>query len=128
MRASRTSTVMWHSSRRVTRSPSHARRSTAPRQRRMLLPTMTRLASPGRLVGQSVLRVEDERILTGRGRYVDDVVLPRMLHAAFLRSGVPHARIRRVDAAAARALDDVVAVFTGAELVAELRLTAAPPD
>jgi CO/xanthine dehydrogenase Mo-binding subunit len=43
-----------------------------------------------RLVGAKVQRVEDLRILTGRGRYVDDVQLPGMLHAAFLRSPVAH--------------------------------------
>ena len=47
----------------------------------------------GKLVGGSVERVEDGRILIGRGRYVDDVVLPGMLHAAFVRSPLAHARI-----------------------------------
>ena len=42
------------------------------------------------VVGQSVKRVEDQRILTGRGHYVDDLQLPRMLHAAFLRSPIAH--------------------------------------
>ena len=55
-----------------------------------------------RLVGAKVPRVEDRRILTGRGHYVDDVHLPRMLHAAFLRSPMAHARITRIDSAAAR--------------------------
>lgn len=61
-------------------------------------------------------RVEDPRILTGRGRYVDDVSLPGMLHAAFLRSTVPHGRIRSVDAGEARDLPGVVAVFTGEDI------------
>ncbi len=47
-----------------------------------------------RSVGARVLRAEDPRILSGRGRYVDDIVLPGMLHAAFLRSTVPHGRLR----------------------------------
>ena len=50
-----------------------------------------------RSIGARVLRVEDPRILTGRGRYVDDIVLPGMLHAAFLRSTVPHGRLVSVD-------------------------------
>src|SRR5581483_1948202 len=70
------------------------------------------------LVGTSVQRAEDTRLLTGRGRFVADVVLPEMLHAAFLRSPHPHARITRVDASAARAVPGVVAVFTGAEMLA----------
>ena len=65
-----------------------------------------------RAIGARVRRVEDPRILTGQGRYVDDVVLPGMLHAAFLRSYMPHGRIVSVDAAEARELPGVVAVTT----------------
>ena len=72
-------------------------------------------ASAGRYVGQAVLRKEDPRLLTGRGRYTDDVVLPGMLHAHFVRSDVARAKIR-VDASAARDAEGVVAVFTGPEL------------
>ncbi len=71
-----------------------------------------------RSVGASVRRVEDPRILTGRGRYVDDVVLPGMLHAAFVRSVVPHGRLKSVDVSAARDLPGVVAVYTGQDLKA----------
>jgi len=60
--------------------------------------------------------VEDARLLRGRGRYVDDIVLPRMLVAAFVRSPHAHALIARVDGAAARALSGVEAVVTGADL------------
>ena len=70
----------------------------------------------GRFVGQKVLRKEDPRLLTGRGRYIDDVVLPGMLHAHFVRSDVARARITRLDVDAARDADGVVAVFTGADL------------
>src|SRR5579875_536583 len=66
-------------------------------------------------VGKSIRRVEDPKFLTGRGGYVDDIVLPGMLHAAVLRSPHAHARIRRVDTEAARRLPGVVAVVTGAE-------------
>ena len=64
----------------------------------------------GKLVGGRVERVEDGRILIGRGRYVDDVALPGMLHAAFVRSPLAHARITSIDTTEARALPGVVAV------------------
>jgi aerobic carbon-monoxide dehydrogenase large subunit len=69
-----------------------------------------------RYTGASVKRSEDPRILAGRGRYVDDIKLPGMLHAAFVRSPLAHARVLAVDASAARALPGVVAVLTGADL------------
>ena len=69
----------------------------------------------GNYIGASVKRVEDPRFLTGQGRYVDDLMLPNMAYAAFLRSPYPHARIT-VDASEARALPGVVAVFTAADL------------
>src|SRR5687767_7440594 len=72
--------------------------------------------SAGRFVGQSVKRLEDPRLLTGQGRYVDDVVVPGMLHATFVRSDLPRARITRIDADAARAVPGVLAVLTGADL------------
>jgi len=70
----------------------------------------------GRYVGQSVHRKEDPRLLTGHGRYIDDVVLPRLLHAAFVRSDLPSAVIRSIDTRAALELEGVVAVLTGADL------------
>ncbi|HZQ56487.1 MAG TPA: xanthine dehydrogenase family protein molybdopterin-binding subunit [Acidimicrobiales bacterium] len=69
-----------------------------------------------KFIGATVNRVEDPRLLTGRGRFVDDVRLPGMLHAAFVRSTVPHGRVTNVDAAAARALPGVVAVLTASDL------------
>ena len=69
-----------------------------------------------RLVGQRVKRVEDPRLLTGRGEYVDDVHLPRMLHVALLRSSVAHARIVGIDTAAAAALPGVHLVVTADDL------------
>ena len=69
-----------------------------------------------RAIGARVLRAEDPRILTGRGRYIDDIVLPGMLHAAFKRSTVPHGRLRSVDVSAARELPGVVAVYTGEDM------------
>jgi carbon-monoxide dehydrogenase large subunit len=69
-----------------------------------------------RFVGQSVRRVEDKRLVTGHGRYVDDVVLPGMLHVAFARSDFARARIVALDTTAAAALPGVHAVFTASEL------------
>ncbi|MBI2157197.1 MAG: molybdopterin-dependent oxidoreductase, partial [Candidatus Rokubacteria bacterium] len=66
--------------------------------------------------GAAVKRREDPRFLRGEGRFVDDVTLPGMLHAAFLRSPHAHARIRRIDTRGASALTGVVAVFTFADL------------
>src|SRR3954452_1799411 len=76
----------------------------------------------GRHVRASVERVEDPRILPGSGQSVDDVVLPGMLHAAFLRSVFPHGTVRSVDASEARALPGVVAIYTGEDIQ---RLTTA---
>jgi carbon-monoxide dehydrogenase large subunit len=70
----------------------------------------------GKLVGGRVERVEDSRILVGRGHYVDDVVLPGMLHAAFVRSPFPHARVVSIDAEEARSLAGVARVYTADDL------------
>ena len=72
-------------------------------------------------VGASVKRVDDPRVLTGRGRYVDDLALPRMLQAAFVRSPYPHARIRAVRLDAARRAPGVVGVLSGEEAAALCR-------
>ena len=61
-------------------------------------------------------RVEDPRLLRGRGRYLDDVVLPRLLAVAFVRSPHAHARLGAIEASAARAMPGVAAVITAAEL------------
>jgi aerobic carbon-monoxide dehydrogenase large subunit len=66
-------------------------------------------------LGQAVPRFEDPRLLKGGGRYVDDMVLPRMAYGYVLRSPYAHARIRAIDAAAARAAPGVLAVLTGAD-------------
>ncbi|WP_028646999.1 aerobic carbon-monoxide dehydrogenase large subunit [Nocardiopsis sp. CNT312] len=63
-----------------------------------------------------MLRKEDPRFVRGRGRYVDDVQLPGMLHLAILRSPMAHARIVSIDTSAAQAHPKVVAVVTGADL------------
>jgi aerobic carbon-monoxide dehydrogenase large subunit len=85
---------------------------------------MTAIAAE-RYTGASIKRSEDPRILTGAGRYVDDIKLPGMLHAAFVRSPMAHARVLSVDASAAQELPGVVAVLTGADLDA---ITVPAPD
>ena len=68
------------------------------------------------LVGQSVKRVEDDRLLRGNGKYVADINPPGVLHAVFLRSPMAHATITSIDASAAKSAPGVVAVFTGADM------------
>ena len=69
-----------------------------------------------RYVGERELRVEDPRLLRGKGNYIDDIVVAGMAHAAFVRSPFPHARINSIDVAPALALDGVYGVFTGEDL------------
>ena len=69
-------------------------------------------------VGRSISRVEDQRLLTGRGRYVADVEESGALHACFLRSSQAHARISRIDVSAALAVPGVVSVLTGRDIAA----------
>ncbi len=73
--------------------------------------------TPSSLVGVSIPRPKAAQLAAGRGRYTDDVRLPGMLHAAFLRSPYAHARIVSADAVAARALPGVVAVLFAADLL-----------
>ena len=70
-------------------------------------------------IGQSVARVEDDRLLRGRGRYTDDINLPDQVYGCVVRSVHPHARIVAVDIAPAQAAPGVVAVFTGADVEAD---------
>ena len=74
------------------------------------------LAPSARAVGTTIPRKEDPRLLTGHGRYVDDVVVPGMVHAHFVRSDVPRGRITRLDVTAALAAPGVVAILTAADL------------
>ena len=67
-------------------------------------------------VGQGVERLEDLRLLTGRGQFVDDLACEGLLHAAIYRSSVAHGRIRAIDTSAARAMPGVHAVITAADL------------
>jgi carbon-monoxide dehydrogenase large subunit len=67
-------------------------------------------------IGRSIKRREDRRLLTGRGQFIADFELPHMLHAAFVRSPVAHARIRAIDLSRAAAVPGVVYVLGGPEL------------
>ena len=78
-------------------------------------------------IGQPVPRVEDPRFITGRGRYVDDIELPHQCHGVLVMSPHAHARIKRVDTAKAKAADGVIAVLTGADVVADKLGGLAPP-
>src|SRR5438105_10401832 len=76
------------------------------------------MATTEPLFGKSIKRREDPRLLTGKGVYVDDVKLPGMTYASFVRSPHAHARIGAIDASSARKLPGVVAVYTGKDLTA----------
>ena len=77
------------------------------------------------ILGSSVLRKEDHRLLTGRGRYVSDLVVPGMLHAAFVRSPYAHALVNGVDTTAACAVPGVVTVLAANDpRVVGVRITA----
>jgi carbon-monoxide dehydrogenase large subunit len=80
----------------------------------------------GSLMGRSVRRLEDAQLLRGAGRFVDDIELPGLLHAAFVRSPVAHARLRGVDSTNAQGLPGVRAVLTYRELRARLTCDRVP--
>ena len=83
---------------------------TPPDQHRPPPPQASRFGS-----GQAVPRPEDAQLLRGEGRYVDDFAPDGLAHLVFVRSPHAHARLRGVDADAARALPGVLAVHTGAD-------------
>lgn len=67
-------------------------------------------------IGKSIKRVEDQRFLTGKGNYTDDIVLPGMTHAYLVRSPYAHAKILSIDTSEAEAMEGVVAVYTGEDV------------
>ncbi len=75
--------------------------------------------TPAAELGKSRLRKEDARLITGQTNWTDNIVLPGMLHIAFLRSPYAHARITSVDVSAARSEPGVIAAFSGADFAAE---------
>lgn len=70
-------------------------------------------------VGKSIKRVEDPRFIQGKGKYVANLKISGMAYAAIVRSPHAHAKIKRVDASAALAMDGVIAVYTGQDLAAD---------
>src|SRR6266516_2983997 len=70
-------------------------------------------------VGKARARKEDARLVTGQTNWTDNIKLPGMVHMAFLRSPLAHARIARVDVSAARAMPGVIAAFSGADFASE---------
>ena len=70
-------------------------------------------------IGARVLRKEDKRFITGKGRYTDDMSVPGMKHAAFVRSPHAHAKITGIDVETAKKMPGVIGVLTGAELKAD---------
>src|SRR5262245_33887517 len=70
-------------------------------------------------IGQAVTRVEDQRFLTGQGRYVDDIVLPAMAHGVNVLSPHAHAKIKRIDVSKAKAAPGVLLVLIGADAKAD---------
>ncbi|HYJ43588.1 MAG TPA: xanthine dehydrogenase family protein molybdopterin-binding subunit, partial [Xanthobacteraceae bacterium] len=80
-----------------------------------------------RVIGKPVVRKEDERLTTGRGRFSDDFSLDGQAYAVMVRSPHPHARILGVDAVRAKAMPGVLGVFSGADCLAD-GLAAIPHD
>src|SRR5260370_33171926 len=72
---------------------------------------------PETFFGKSIKRREDQRLITGKGNFVDDVKIPFTTHAAFVRSPHAHARINKIDARTAKAMKGVLAVYTGKDLL-----------
>ena len=75
-------------------------------------------ARPRHALGHAMKRKEDPRFLQGKGNYVEDVMLPRMLHMVLVRSTYPHAEIKAIDSSDAMKVPGVVAVVTGKDLEA----------
>lgn len=82
---------------------------------------------PFSVIGKPLQRKEDQRLITGQGRFTDDFSLPRQTIAVMVRSPYPHARLRAIDASAALAMPGVLGVFTGADVLAD-RLGPIPHD
>src|SRR5262245_14913029 len=80
-----------------------------------------------RFIGKPIRRAEDERLITGKGRFSDDFVLERQTYAAMVRSPYPHARIRGIDATRAAKMPGVLTVLAGADCLAD-QLAPIPHD
>ena len=71
----------------------------------------------GKYIGKSVKRVEDPRFIQGQGKYVANLKLPNMAHVTILRSPHAHANIKSINTDAAKAMEGVINVFTGQDLI-----------
>ena len=112
-------------------SPSEARATSLASCRQRADPWAPDEASVTKTFGKSTSRIEDRDLVCGKGRFVGDIRLPGMLHAAFVRSPHAHAKIVSIDATDALALPGVVAVLTASEIgsvVTTDRLVVALPD
>ena len=69
-----------------------------------------------KIFGSRVKRLEDPKLLRGRGLFIDDIQLPNISNAAFVRSPFPHARLKSIDKTAAEGMPGVIAVYTYADL------------
>ena len=118
----------------ATRAPARPSRTLAPDPVRPLRDIRASIEvdgdGSGRWVGQHLRRKEDLRLVRGLGLFLDDHRAPGMLHVGFARSAYAHARIRRIDVSAARALPGVRAVLTGADVARQatpfMQIGAAP--
>jgi CO/xanthine dehydrogenase Mo-binding subunit len=77
-------------------------------------------------VGRSISRREDQRLLTGRGKFIADLKLPQMLYAAFVRSPLAHARIKAIDVSPAAASPGIIYALSGLELPGNCRQSRIP--
>jgi len=85
----------------------------------------------GDVLGQRIVRTEDESLLTGKSKFVDDIILQNTVHSHFLRSPHPHARVISIDTAAARKSTGVVGIFTlddFREYLTAIRVPLGMPD
>jgi aerobic carbon-monoxide dehydrogenase large subunit len=100
----------------------------SPQARRPMMDAKTK-SDPAsfRFIGKPIVRKEDARLTTGHGRFSDDFSVEEQAYAVMVRSPYPHARIRGVEAAPAKAMPGVLAVFTGADCLAD-GLGAIPHD
>ena len=72
---------------------------------------------PNKYIGQPTKRPDTKRLLKGRGKYVDDIILPRMLHAAFLRSPLAHGKILSINTSEAQKVSGVIRIFKGSDFI-----------
>src|SRR6476646_4956101 len=93
-----------------------ARRTPAMTSERVNAEILSALDRPNSYIGKTVARPNLDRLMQGRGLYVSDIELPRMVHVVFLRSPHAHAKIKGIDASAAKQMPGVIAVVSGEEL------------